>query len=166
MSALQTPRLSLRPFTLELVTAAVAGRDALAAQLDVRVPADWPQPDFAEVLPVIQAMLMQAPGMSPWTRLIVHAADGTLIGTIGTHGPPEQGAVEIGYDIVPAYRRQGYALEATQAFTAWLAELPAVTRIVAECRDDNAASIRVLEKLGMRRLPPDGAILRWEMPTR
>src|SRR5690242_20532405 len=109
MADLQTARLTLRPFTSTQVHAALAGRDALAAQLGIRVPEEWPQPDFAGILPLIAELLQTAPALEEWTRLIVHSADNALIGTIGTHGPPEDGAVEIGYDVVPAYRQQGYA---------------------------------------------------------
>lgn len=45
--------------------------------------------------------------------------DGTLAGGIGFKGLPDrQGAVEIGYEIWPLYRRAGYAVEAVNALTA------------------------------------------------
>ncbi len=165
MADLQTARLTLRPFTRAQVHAALAGRDTLAAHLGIYVPEEWPQPDFAGILSLVAEMLQAAPALEEWTRLIVHEADRTLIGTIGTHGPPDDGAVEIGYDIVPAYRQQGYASEAAQAFVAWLASRPGVTRIAAECEAGNPASIRILEKLGMRRLDSGGTLLHWEMDT-
>jgi len=165
MADLQTARLTLRPFTLAQVSAALSGREALAALLGIRVPEEWPQPDFADILPLVAQMLQAAPALEEWTRLIAHTADRTLIGTIGTHGPPEDGAVEIGYDVVPAYRQQGYASEAAQAFVGWLASRPGVMRITAECEATNPASIRVLEKLGMRRLDQDGTTLYWAMDT-
>src|SRR5438270_63260 len=35
--------------------------------------------------------------------------------------------------------------------------------ITAECLNDNIGSIRVLEKVGMRRLEPEGHLLKWEL---
>lgn len=167
MSTIYTARLTLQPFTREQVNAALEGHAALANLLGIAVPADWPQPDFAGVLPLIAALLAQDPATSIWTRLIVHTANRTLVGTIGTHGPPDAGGrVEIGYDILPAYHRQGYAVEAAQAFIAWLSSRADITCITAECHDHNTASIRVLEKVGMRRMATDGAMLRWETPAR
>jgi [ribosomal protein S5]-alanine N-acetyltransferase len=34
---------------------------------------------------------------------------------------------------------------------------------IAECLNDNIGSIKVLEKLGMRRLEPEGNMLKWEL---
>jgi ribosomal-protein-alanine N-acetyltransferase len=163
MPGLQTERLTLAPFGLELVRAAMTDRAALGRLLSVRVPADWPGPDLGEILPLIAAGLGEDPARARWGGLIIHTADRTLIGDIGCKEPPDAaGMVEIGYSIVPAYWGRGYATEAARALVAWL-WTQGVRRVTAECLDDNAASIRVLEKLGMRRLPPVGDMLKWEM---
>lgn len=57
--------------------------------------------------------------------------------------------VDIGYAFVPEYGGQGYALEAAQGVMAHAAEL-GLKRIVATVLPDNSASIRLLEKLGLR----------------
>ena len=57
--------------------------------------------------------------------------------------------VDIGYAFLPQYGGQGYAFEAAQGVMAHAKEL-GLTRIVATVRPDNAASIRLLEKLGLR----------------
>lgn len=56
--------------------------------------------------------------------------------------------VDIGYAFLPAYGRKGYALEAAQATLAHAREL-GLTRLVATVVPENAASIRLLEKLGL-----------------
>ena len=87
-----------------------------------------------------------------------------MIGDLGFKGKPNRrGTVEIGYRVAPAYRRQGYASEATRALVDWALAQGGVERITAECNPDNVGSIRVLEKLGMRRLESDGVLLRWEL---
>ena len=49
-------------------------------------------------------------------------------------------------------QQQGYASEAVRALIHWALAQPGVSRIVAACSADNAPSVRILEKLGMRRL--------------
>jgi len=57
--------------------------------------------------------------------------------------------VDIGYAFLPQYGGQGYAFEAAHAVLAHAREL-GLKRIVATVRPDNSASIRLLEKLGLR----------------
>jgi len=76
-------------------------------------------------------------------------ADRALIGVIGTHLRGES-AVEIGYWVGAAYQRQGYATEALAALIARIADTLPGRQIMAECRPENLASVRVLEKLGFR----------------
>ena len=57
---------------------------------------------------------------------------------------------DIGYAFLPAYWRQGYALEATTAIKQHaLAEL-GHQRLLAIVNPENAGSIRLLEKLGLK----------------
>jgi RimJ/RimL family protein N-acetyltransferase len=80
-------------------------------------------------------------------------ADDLLIGVVGSH-LQGTGAVEIGYWIGTAFQRQGYAREAASAVIERLRTATPPPRIVAECRPENRASWRVLERLGFR---PTGA---------
>ncbi|MFN2384899.1 MAG: GNAT family N-acetyltransferase [Thermoanaerobaculia bacterium] len=69
--------------------------------------------------------------------------------------------VDIGYAFLPRFRRQGFALEAAAAVMRYGKDAVGLRRIVAITDPDNEASIRVLEKLGMRyekkvRLSKDG----------
>ena len=160
MQALRTERLTLVALTPELARAALEDRAKLGRMIEARVPETWPGADFARMLPRIA----RASSGAGSTRLIVHAADETLIGETGFHGPPDaSGTVEIGYSIVPAYRGLGFAAEATRALIRDALARPGIRKITAECLDDNAASLRVLEKLGMRRVGSAGATLRFEL---
>jgi RimJ/RimL family protein N-acetyltransferase len=58
--------------------------------------------------------------------------------------------VDIGFAFLPAYRLQGYAFESTSAVLDYASKELGLKRIVAITNPDNAGSIRVLEKLGMR----------------
>ncbi len=57
--------------------------------------------------------------------------------------------VDIGYAFLPQYGGQGYAIEAARGVLGHARELD-LRRIVATVLPDNSASIRVLEKLGLR----------------
>jgi RimJ/RimL family protein N-acetyltransferase len=59
--------------------------------------------------------------------------------------------VEIGYVFDPAYAGQGYATEAVREELRICFEELGVRRVVAQLFADNAASARLLERLGMRR---------------
>lgn len=71
------------------------------------------------------------------------------IGGILFKGPPENGETEIGYGIDEAYRGKGYAPEAVTRAIRWAFENGAQT-VIAKINPGNAASRRVLEKVGMR----------------
>jgi [ribosomal protein S5]-alanine N-acetyltransferase len=167
LEILRTERLTLVALTPELARVALEDRAKLGRMLAARVPETWPGADFARMLPrLARGVEAASPGAEP-TRLIVHTADGVLIGETGFHGPPDgSGTVEVGYSIAPEYRGRGFAFEATRALIDRAFDRPGIRRIVAACLDDNLASIKVLEKLGMRRTGSAGATLRFELRKR
>lgn len=58
--------------------------------------------------------------------------------------------VDIGFALLPAYRSQGFAFESASAVLDYGRSQFGLKRIVAIANPDNAGSIRVLEKIGMR----------------
>lgn len=73
---------------------------------------------------------------------------------MGTHGP------DIGYVLARPYWGRGYMSEAVRAVVEWASALPDVHRVWAYCDVDNAASARVLEKVGMSR---EGVLRKWSV---
>jgi ribosomal-protein-alanine N-acetyltransferase len=67
---------------------------------------------------------------------------------------------EVGWAVHPAEWGRGYAVEAAGKVIDWAFSVLNVHRIVAFCHADNAASVRVMEKLGMHQ---DGRLreTRW-----
>jgi RimJ/RimL family protein N-acetyltransferase len=57
--------------------------------------------------------------------------------------------VDIGFAFLPPYRSQGYAFESAAAVMDYGRKVLGLKRIVAITNEENAASIRVLEKIGM-----------------
>ncbi|MCG9134039.1 GNAT family N-acetyltransferase [Candidatus Poribacteria bacterium] len=77
-------------------------------------------------------------------------ADKHLIGGIGLRRDQENEKAELGYWIGKPYWNHGYATEAAKAVVAYGFEVLKLNRIHAYCFKRNAASGRVLEKIGMQ----------------
>jgi len=165
MSSILTERLALIPLNLPLINAALTDRALFEDLLGgVHAPLAWPQPDFADIMPILAETLRLDPALDRWTRLIAHRAEGAVLGTIGAVGPPnDQGAVEIGYDILPHYQRHGYATEAGRAFVGWLFTQPGVRCVTAQCAATNAASAAVLRQLGLHCAHAQTDLRQWEL---
>lgn len=58
---------------------------------------------------------------------------------------------DIGFAFLPAYRGGGYCTEAAQAILSWAKQQAISDVILAYTNPDNAASIQVLEKIGLQR---------------
>lgn len=84
---------------------------------------------------------------------------GVVIGTVslevvsgmGQPGMPELTEAELGYIFDPAHGGHGYVIEAVTALVAYAFDQLGVRRITAGCFAGNVASVRILEKIGMRR---------------
>ena len=89
------------------------------------------------------------PESAAWVAKAFVAESGVTVGFGGFHGPPdENGMVEIGYRIDPAFRRQGYARAAVRHFIE-LAEADATVRVLrVTISPDNAASLATVAGLG------------------
>jgi len=84
-----------------------------------------------------------------------HNVTGDLVGVVGTH-PVGNDEIEIGYWMATRFAEEGYASEATAKVIELLHTEYSARKIFAECRPANAASWRVLEKLGFRPTGEDG----------
>ena len=85
--------------------------------------------------------------LTPWA--IVLRDDGAVAGFCGFFVRPVKG-VTMGYGIVPEYRGRGLATEAAGAVLDW-AERHDID-VYSSIRPPNPASVRVLGKIGMRRV--------------
>jgi RimJ/RimL family protein N-acetyltransferase len=75
---------------------------------------------------------------------------GTPIGLCGFVKRDWLPDVDIGFAFLPQYRSQGYARESASAVRRYGHEVLGLTRIVAIVSPENADSIRLLEKIGLR----------------
>lgn len=88
---------------------------------------------------------------------VVLKDEDVVIGDVGFHAPPDElGEVSVGFGIVPAARRRGYAVEALQAVLEWALRQPEVRCVHADTDLVNLASQRVLAAAGMRLAADEG----------
>jgi ribosomal-protein-alanine N-acetyltransferase len=138
---LWTGRLRLEPVTEGVIAAAERGRGALEAVIGAIVHDDW---RGDHVFERGRFLLTQH---EPRHALVIHRDADVVIGDVRFE--PQRGGgdgVEIGYEIVRDYRRQGFAVEAMEAVIEALKESGA-PYLVAGCRMRNIASVRTLRKL-------------------
>jgi [ribosomal protein S5]-alanine N-acetyltransferase len=90
----------------------------------------------------------QQNGFGLW--LVALKQTGLSIGICGLLKRESLPDVDIGFAFLPAYRSQGYAFESASAVLHYGRTDLGLKRIVAITNPDNAGSIRVLEKMGMR----------------
>ena len=158
--AIETSRLRLVPATAALARLALEEHASWLNALAADIAPDWPPEHVDEgVLRFTCERLDAAPGDAGWWSWYVvlrgGGVRGTLIGTGGFKGPPtSDGVVEVGYAIVASQQRRGYATEAVAALMGWAWSHSVVRRIAGETLPELTASIRVMEKLGLK---PAGA---------
>lgn len=146
---LESPRLALVPMTVND-----------AAELHALL---WcPDPDSgtddgpAAGLPEVQARIRRwetrrSPDAAEvwlnWTLRLKH--DQTAVGRMQATVTDQW--ADMAWVVGPRYRNQGYATEAGRCIAAWLLEFFNLGEVRATIHRDNAASLRVATKLGMRR---------------
>lgn len=166
---IETSRLLLVPANIDLLRSAIKGNDSLAEELGFQVPDNWTEFGIG---PLEYSMNMLKTGNEHtgwWTYFPIHKKDHLLIGSCGYKGPPSaEGAVEIGYEIIPSYRGQGFATEVAKGLieNAFLDER--VRGVIAHTLAEPNASARILEKCEFAQIeeiadPDDGLIWKWKL---
>lgn len=168
---IETSRMMLVPATRESLEAELESPSRLAEVARMDVSGEWP-PELYDRDPIEFTLrkLEASPEEKEWWLyyflLKQPRGAGLAIGCGGYKGPPDaEGTVEIGYSMVPEYRRQGYATEAARALAEAAFRHPSVTRVTAETLPTLTASIGVLEKCGFRFIGPgsEEGVIRYEL---
>lgn len=162
-----SPRLILRHLTPDMLRACIDARLAEAAvALGSEVPLDWLEE--AAVMSLRLEQMENEPDYAPWSmRAMLLRETGQLVGHINFHTCPGhpylagRGDVELGYTVLPEFRRQGYATEALTACADWAVHTAGVKRFVLSISPDNLPSQQLAARLGFRWLervedPEDG----------
>jgi RimJ/RimL family protein N-acetyltransferase len=89
-------------------------------------------------------------GYGQWA--VERKEDGASIGRAGLWNPPGWPGLEVGWKLARSAWGQGYATEAGQAAIDWAWATLDADQLISVIQPGNARSIRVAERLGMRRL--------------
>jgi RimJ/RimL family protein N-acetyltransferase len=82
----------------------------------------------------------------------VERASGLLVGDVALLWVSERDrTAEVGFIFDPRHQGKGFATEAARALVDWAFTSAGMHRVIGRTEARNAASARVLEKLGMRR---------------
>jgi ribosomal-protein-alanine N-acetyltransferase len=157
--ALRTERLELVPITLAIVEAVMLDRrDDARRLIDATMPARWPGRALVErAFSASLDRIRSEPGRRLWgdRLMITRGSARRVVGSVIFHGLPEDGVAEVGYGVDEDVQRLGYATEATLASVEWALSCPQINAVRARTFPWHRASVRVLEKVGMRKVAED-----------
>ena len=155
MTTIQTPRLTLRPFVAADIPAyaAIRAKPQVVRYLMGGAETAKQAQAIAEARVTWFAGMWDAPGgFGPWA--VVEKASGRLIGHGGLRRWEALGnAPELLYMLDDTTWGKGYASEIAVAALRYGFDVLEMDEIVAAAAPENTASIRVMEKAGMRRDP-------------
>ncbi len=129
---LKTERLTLKPLTDEELRAL---RDAADAEM---------RQAYGEMLEGALTHPRQRLWYTAWGMYL----NGERIGDLCFKGVPREGMAELGYGIAPPWEGKGYTTEAAACLVDWAFAQPGVEMVEGETEPGNAASRRILQKLG------------------
>jgi RimJ/RimL family protein N-acetyltransferase len=145
---LHGPRLDLVLVTVEQLLARAASDGPVPLGFDD--PTDVLHPHRSP-LGFRVAQVRADPSENPWLlRLAVDRTAQTVVGYGNFHArPDERGMVEIGYTVLPEFRRRGYGREIAE--TLWRAAVahPEVQVLRASVAPDNDASLAIVRGAGL-----------------
>jgi RimJ/RimL family protein N-acetyltransferase len=112
------------------------------------------------------------PELNVWfVRFIVLRQSSEVVGSISFHAKPdEQGMIEIGLGVEPAFQNNGYATEALLGMWQWVCRQPGVNTLRYTVSPGNLASQHIIQKLGFQNVgvqidDEDGPEHIYEMST-
>jgi RimJ/RimL family protein N-acetyltransferase len=166
---LETPRLWLVACSIPLYEAILRHDNEIAKYLDIDVKPGWTEFGDEPSVYSMERVRINLEEENWWQYLVVHREENLLIGAGGFKGAPNRfGVVEIGYEIMPDYRNQGYATEFAQGLIQYAFSQEAVKIVKAHTLAVANASTHVLKKCGMNFIDElfdtdEGTIWQWRM---
>lgn len=162
MSEIETDRLRLRrlgagdaPFILEL----------LNEPSFIRFIGDKGVRTLDDAREYIAKQIASYAGFGFGLYLTERREDGAAIGICGLVKRDSLDDVDVGFAFLPAFWRQGYAVESASAVVSYATAVLKLPRVVAITNPDNVGSIKVLTRIGLRfrrmtKLSANGADLK------
>jgi RimJ/RimL family protein N-acetyltransferase len=148
MTSIDTERLILRPFTLD---DAAAWLPLISLPAVIRYTGDIPATSVEEARELLRTRPLRDYAVHGYGRMaVIEKSSGRLVGFSGLKYLEDLQEVDIGYRFLPDCWGKGYATESASVLMEQGRREHGVRRIVGMAHPDNAASIHVLEKLGLR----------------
>ena len=166
---IETERLRLISCNEEILQAILSGDDVLAKRVLVNCAAPWTEMGLDPFKYSLEKISSHPDEKNWWGYLPILKEENMLIGSGGYHGKPtEDGNVEIGYEIAPAYRNRGLATEMARALINHAFRNKQIYAALAHTLAEENASVKVLKNCGMKLIgelddPEEGKLWKWEI---
>lgn len=166
ISALKSERLILMPYTQIICENFLNNDFNDLDRLDLKRGKGWPDSDVLETLPKIINNLSRVENPTGFESWIVIKKDTReVIGDVGFKGfDDETKSCDIGYGIIEAERRNGYAEEAARTLILWAFSNKSLSHITARCLPENRGSINLLVRLNFEEDKRDAQMIHWILP--
>jgi len=163
-----SPRLRFINCTPNILEQIFLGKDHLASHLHIDIPEKWSEFGEGPFRYVLDKIQRNPESVHWWSWLPVLVSENMLVGNCGYKGPPNNGEVEIGYEVAEEYRSNGLATEMANALIRYANTSPEVKTIIAHTLPFENHSVGVLRKCGFQFVsdimdPEDGLIWKWEL---
>jgi RimJ/RimL family protein N-acetyltransferase len=167
---IHTQRLRLLTCEEQHLAAIATEPGSLGELLGIAIPEHWPE--HRQAYRHARNLLKKNPLVASsgwWLYLFVEPVLRTLVGSGGFKAAPDtDGVVEIGCDIAPAYRRQGYATEAMRGLIRYAFSRSGVNAVQAyslprKCPQSDLLRGLGMQKVGEARDAVAGTVWRWRI---
>jgi len=165
---LDAPRLQLIAYTKEMLEAYFKGEAELAALMNITIPSQWTEFGEGPFRWTYDKYIENERNQQWLSYMPVLKEEKILVGNCGFKGFPNNGMVEIGYEVAIDYRGKGYATEIARTLIDHAFKQPGIHMVQAHTLAAENESVAVLRKCGMKKTeeiedPDDGKIWRWEL---
>ncbi|WP_413532837.1 GNAT family N-acetyltransferase [Empedobacter brevis] len=165
LKELCSERLILIPFTISICKNILENNYTDLEQLNLVRGNGWPDEDMVETLPRIMNNLSKIDyltGFESW--MIVKKSSREVIGDVGFKGYNfVTRSCDIGYGIIEAERKKGFASEAAAELINWAFSKETLEEITACCLIENIDSIKLLKRLNFTEIDRDSTTIYWSL---
>lgn len=165
INPIETERLILIPYTKKIAQDILESNFKSIEAIKLKRGKNWPDQEILETLPKIIVNLSKVispTGFESW--MVVKKDTNEIIGDVGFKGYNTIfHKADIGYGIIEAERKKGYASEAVKTLIQWAFSVESLTLITATTLIDNTNSIRLLENLHFNQVDQEDDFFYWEL---
>jgi ribosomal-protein-alanine N-acetyltransferase len=165
---LETERLLILPLNPEELSIYLLADGKLEMVLGLPNTGRTVSPDVRTMVEEFTIPKMAKAGKEEWPFITfwiaIEKSTKNIVAELGFKGAPDsRGFIEIGYGTMPSQRGKGYMTEAVFAMIEWAKKQVTVRGVLAEIKEDNLGSIRVVEKNNFRRYGRKDKMILWKI---